>query len=152
MMTRVTLAALLAGAFLAAPAEASRRHAPNFVSGLDRDGALSAGWVDVLPQLATTCNLRLDNRELTDKLLNLSREEGNVSYTRDLYTTLYRIENRHADNAFHRAWNARFAGRQKEACNTAEALWGNGGRQFPGVLKRDGTADGSVAAVPNNCR
>lgn len=151
-MTRVTIATLLAGVCLTLPAEAAHRQAPDFVRSLDRDGSLSAGWVDALPRLTTACNLRLDNHELTDKLLDLSRDEGNVSYTRDLYTTLYRIENRSTENAFYKAWTARFDGRQKEACDAAEALWGDGGRQFPGLLKRDAAADGSTAPAPNTCR
>ena len=152
MFKFIALATSIAGALLGAPAHAELRNTPDFVRGLDRNGSFSAGWVDELPELATICNLRLDNRELTDKLLNLSREEGNVTYTRDLYTTLYRIENRRADNAFHKAWKARFGGRHKEACDTAEALWGDGGRQFPGVLKHDAMNDGSAAPIPNNCR
>lgn len=152
MLKHIALAAVLTGSLLAAPAQAELRNTPRFVRSLDRNGALSAGWVDVLPELATSCNLRLDNHELTDKLLNLSRADGNLDYTRDLYTTLYRIENRRADNAFHKAWKARFGDHRKEACDTAEALWGDGGRQFPGVLKHDAMNDGSAAPTPNNCR
>lgn len=153
MLKHIAVATLFAaGTLFAAPARAELRNTPDFVRGLDRDGSLSAGWVDALPELATACNLRLDNHELTDKLLNLSREEGNVSYTRDLYTTLYRIENRRADNAFHKAWKARFGDHRSEACNTAERLWGDAGQQFPGVLKHDAMIDGSAAAGSANCR
>ncbi len=138
------------------PAEARTRYASKFLTLLDRNGDLSAGWVQVLPMLANACNFRLDNQELTDKLVDLSRATGNVSYTRDLYTTLYMIENHRTSNRFVEAWTARFDGRQKDACDTAEALWGDTGRQFPGVLKHVAMNDtaGMIppGSAPNNCK
>lgn len=132
------------------------RHASRFLSVLDRDGDLSAGWIDVLPVLATACKLRLDNQELTSQLVDLSREDGNVSYTRDLYTTLQLIESHRTKNSFVAAWTARFDGRQKEACDTAEALWGEAGHQFPGILKHEASSDGAGGSqpgtAPNTCK
>lgn len=139
----------------AAHADVRATATSGFWSGLDRNGPLTAGWVQVLPVLATACNLRLDSRELNDKLVDLSRESGNVSYSRDLYYTLYLIENHRATNRFVADWMAKFNGKQKQACDTAEALWGNTGNQFPGVLKRDASNDvtsGIPQTAQPNCR
>lgn len=155
-MMRVFSASLFISlTFASAHADVQANARSGFWSGLDRNGPLSAGWVQVLPVLATACNLRLDNRELNDRLVGLSRESGNVSYARDLYYTLFQIESHRATNRFVAAWTARFNGKQKQACETAEALWGNTGTQFPGVLKRDASNDVTSTVPPNaqpNCR
>lgn len=164
-MIKSAFAALLASTFVFASAEARVGRNPRvldvhrkvgFLGVLDRDGTLSAGWINVLPALATTCNLRIDNGELTSRLIDLSYQTGNASYTRDLYTKLYNLKTNHSKNGFVQAWAARFDGRQKEACDTAEALWGDSGRQFRGVLKRDAMNDGTDGATPgtapNNCK
>ena len=55
------------------PAQARVTSGSPFWSTLDRDGVLSAGWVQVLPVLASACKLTLDNRELNAKLVDLSQ-------------------------------------------------------------------------------
>ena len=105
--------------------------------------------------LASACNLRLDSRELSDQLVDLSQEQGNDSYTRDLYGTSNKIEDHHAVNSFVAAWTAWFNGKQKQACETAEALWCFSGSQFPGVLQRDASDDTTSTTPPNaqhDCR
>lgn len=155
MIRAMTVALFLPLSFGIADADTHVSATNGFWSGLDRNGPLSAGWVQVLPVLATACNLRLDSRELNDRLVNLSRENGNTSYTRNLYYTLYLIEGHQASNRFVAEWTARFNGKQKQACETAEALWGNSGSQFPGVLKREANNDVTSTIPPNaapNCR
>ena len=164
-MFKVAVAALLAGTVTFASAEARAGRNPHildvhrkggFLGVLDRNGVLSAGWINDLPALATTCNLRIDNGELTSRLIDLSYQTGNASYTADLYTKLYNLKANRTKNGFVQAWAARFDGRQKEACDTAEALWGDRGRQFRGVLKRDAMNDGAdgvtPGTAPNNCK
>jgi hypothetical protein len=157
MMMKAALAVVLASIAPFASAEARITHHPRilevhrkagFLGVLDHNGTMSAEWINILPALATTCNLRIDNGELTSRLIDLSYQTGNISYTRDLYTKLYMLETHRAKNTFVRAWSARFDGRQKEACDTAQALWGESGHQFPGVLKRDAMNDGIGGAGP----
>ncbi|MCW6509377.1 hypothetical protein [Lichenifustis flavocetrariae] len=151
-MNRLTLAAAALSFVLPispAPVEARPDVSSGFWSSLDRNGALSAGWVQVLPVLASACNLKLDSRELNAKLVDLSQDTGNSSYATNLYWTLYLMDKHRATNNFVKAWNARFMGRQKEACETAEALWGSSGHQFPGVLKREALLDSTGTVPPN---
>ncbi|MCW6512411.1 hypothetical protein [Lichenifustis flavocetrariae] len=150
MKIRLIVASMLSICLIAAQVQASPASRPEFWSALDRNGTLSAGWVQVLPILASACNLRLDSRELNQKLFDLSLDDGNESYTAHLYTTLYRIEQHRATNQFVQAWTTMFNGKQKEACETAEALWGNSGRQFAGILKRDAQVDitGTIPSKP----
>lgn len=139
--------ALVGGPALAAPS--------SFWSGLDRDGPLSAGWVQVLPVLSSACNFRIDGGKLNSTLIDLSRAPGNTDYSRDLYNALYRIEKGQAQNHFVSAWNARFHGDQTAACATADRLWGAAGTQFAGILVRDPPTDATSsisASRPNNCQ
>lgn len=139
--------ALAGGPAIAAPS--------SFWSGLDRDGPLSAGWVQVLPVLSSACNFRLDGGKLNATLIDLSRSPGNTDYSRDLYNTLYRIEKGQGQNHFVTAWNARFHGDQTAACATAERLWGTAGTQFAGILVRDPPNDATSTingSRPNNCQ
>ena len=155
MMRIVAATLMLPLTFASAQADTPVTATSGFWSGLNRNGPLSAGWVQVLPVLASACNLRLDNRELNDRLVDLSREGGNVSYARDLYYNLYLIDGHRASNRFVAEWMAKFGGKQKQACDTAEALWGNTGSQFPGVLKRDASNDVTSTIPPDaqpNCR
>ena len=156
-MIKAAVAAIVASTFVVASAEARVGRSPRaldihrkigFLGVLGRNGTLSAGWINVLPALATTCNLRIDNGELTSRLIDLSYQTGNASYTADLYTKLYMLKSNHSKNGFVQAWAARFDGRQKEACDTAEALWGDRGRQFRGVLRRYAMNDGSDGVTP----
>jgi hypothetical protein len=153
MMMRSIAAVFLSAGFVTAQAEASQR--AEFWSALDHDGTLSAGWVQVLPILASACGLRLDSRELNSNLVDLSLDTGNISYATNLYSTLDKIERNRAKNDFVTAWTAMFRGKQKEACDTAEAFWGNSGKQFPGILKREVQAD-VTNTIPssraNNCQ
>jgi hypothetical protein len=151
MAKTIAIALILPLTMATAQADTVAGPTSGFWSSLDRNGPLSAGWVQVLPVLASACSLRLDSRELNDRLVDLSRRNGNTSYTRDLYYTLYQIEDHHASNRFVAAWTAHFSGKQKQACETAEALWGNTGSQFPGVLKRDASND-STATIPPNAQ
>jgi hypothetical protein len=128
-----------------------------FWSTLDQNGVLSAGWVQVLPVLATACKMKLDSRELNAKLVDISQTTGNTSYATDLYWHLYLMDRHRAKNACGNAWKARFGDNQKEACDTAENLWGNAGQQFPGVLRREAALDTDTTSTipPNaapNCR
>lgn len=144
------LAFLCLSAAPLAPAQAAQ-----FWSKLDRDGPLSAGWVQVLPALSAACNFRIDSGKLSYTLIDLSTKAGNLNYTADLYGTLYQIEQRRAQNRFVQLWNTSFRGDQAAACATAERLWGAAGSQFSGVLVRDASADAtSTVGQPraNNCQ
>jgi hypothetical protein len=157
-MRTVAIAAALACATLGPVAADARVMATTpFWRNLDHDGVLSAGWVQVLPVLASACKLKLDSRELNAKLVDISETTPNISYATDLYHHLYLMDRHRAKNAFVQAWKARFGDNQKDACDTAETLWGNAGQQFPGVLKRDVAFDAeTTATIPNgpatNCR
>ena len=151
-MKRVASTILFASLCLAHPANATPTA---FWNTLDRDGPLSAGWVQVLPVLSSACNFRVDTGKLSDTLMDLSRSPGNTNYTRDLYNVLYRLDRRQSQNRFVSYWNARFHGDQTAACATAERLWGSAGTQFSGILIREASADGTATidgARPNNCR
>ena len=148
------LPALLALACFSSASPAPAR-AAQFWSRLDRDGPLSAGWVQVLPALSAACNFRIDSGKLSYTLIDLSTRAGNLDYTADLYGTLYRIEQRRARNRFVQLWNTSFRGDQAAACATADRLWGSAGSQFSGVLVRDPSADAtSSVGAPraNNCQ
>ena len=149
-MVRTTLAAVFISALsISTQAQARGGDPAGFWQSLDRSGSLSAGWVQVLPVLATACALKLDSGELNSTLVDLSQLSGNDSYATHLYSTLYELDRKRAQNRFVTAWNAMFKGNQQEACSTAEALWGNGGKQFPGVLKREVSADVTSSIRPN---
>jgi hypothetical protein len=157
MRTRIVAVALACATLVPITAEARVNASTPFWSGLDHDGVLSAGWVQVLPVLASACKLKLDSRELNAKLVDISETTRNSSYATDLYWHLFLMDRHKAKNAFVHAWKARFGDNQKDACDTAETLWGNAGQQFPGVLKREVAFDSeTTSTIPNapapNCR
>ena len=102
-------------------------------SPLPYDGHLSAGWLQFLDVVSSTCNLRLDTGRLTYTLVDLSEQPRNIDYTRDMYLDLYALQHRRTRNRFVELWNANFTNRT-DACSTAQRLWGPGGEQFSGIL------------------
>lgn len=152
-MKKTYLTAILFFAGVAAsPATAGYSASSGFWSGLKHNGPLSAGWVEVLPVLASSCDLRLDTHELNSSLVNLSQDDGNASYSIALYSTLNQMEQKKSRNHFVDAWTTMFKGNQQQACAAAEALWGAAGKQFPGILKREDQPEttGSVAPTQAN--
>lgn len=157
MARKVTVAALAALMLGSSQAGAAVNSSGPFWSTLDRNGVLSAGWVQVLPVLASACHLKLDSRELNAKLVDLSLTSRDGEYATDLYWHLYLMDRGKASNSFVQAWKARFGSDQQAACSTAEQLWGDAGRQFPGVLRHDAALDlGGTSTIPPtaapNCR